>query len=176
MAIKNADERLEDKKKRQKTIIIGAAVFLALIILAAVFIVLNGGGPGANTATYVAAQVDATGQNVLIPLADISDNSFHFYSYNATGVTIKYFVVKDENDNIHTAFDACDVCYAARKGYRQDGDYAKCNNCGKSFYVSDIGTKNTGGGCWPGNLPHQVQGGNIVISSTDLAGGKHYFA
>lgn len=174
MAGKKVKERLEEKKKRQNMLIIGVLAVLALIILASGYILLNG-GQNVNPATYNESRLDAGGQNVLIPLSNITDNLFHFYSYDSGGTAIKYFVVKDEGGNIHAAFDACDVCYRSKKGYRQSGDYAKCNNCGRTFSVYDIGTKNTGGGCWPGYLSQEVQSGNIVIKKSDLEGGKHYF-
>jgi uncharacterized membrane protein len=174
--VKTARERLEEKKKQQKkTVYLGVAVVLVLVVLAAGYVLLNGGQGANDPALYNQSGTDASGQNVVIPLSDITDTNFHFYSYDSGGVGIKYFIVKDSSGNIHTAFDACDVCYAAKKGYRQVGDVAKCNNCGKTFAVSGIGTQNVGGGCWPGYLPHEVRGSDVVLKSTDLANGKHYF-
>jgi len=174
--VKNARERLEEKKKQQKKIVyMGVAVALVLVVLAACYVLLNGGQGANDPALYNQTGTDAGGQNVIIPLSDITDTNFHYYSYDAGGVGIKYFVVKDSGGKVHTAFDACDACYAAKKGYRQSGDYAKCNNCGKTFAIADIGTMNTAGGCWPGYLPHEIRGSDIVLKSTDLANGKHYF-
>lgn len=176
MAGKKADERLGDKKKKQQMMIFGVLGGLGLlIVLAAGFVLLNGGQAAGNPAVFNASPMDADGQNVAIPASDIGDTAFHFYSYNSGGTEIKYFVVKDKNGELHTAFDACDVCYRAQKGYMQAGDYAKCNNCGKSFSISDIGTKNKAGGCWPGYLPHQIRGDSIVIKTSDLEGGKYRF-
>jgi uncharacterized membrane protein len=172
---KNAQERLDEKKKKQKTIYTYAVAGLVVLALAAGFILLNGGQGSGNTAMYNQSQTDTSGQSVLIPLTDITDNAFHFYSLNSGGTAIKYFIVKDKSGTIHTAFDACDVCYAAKKGYRQSGDYARCNNCGKTFAVVDIGTRNTAGGCWPGYLPHEIQGDNIVLKNSDLGSGKYRF-
>ncbi|HEY3272785.1 MAG TPA: DUF2318 domain-containing protein [Methanocella sp.] len=174
---KKAQERLDEKKKKQKkTVYMGVAVVLALVVLAVGYILLNGGQSDANDpALYNQSGTDTGGQNVVIPLSDIADTSFHFYSYDSGGVGIKYFIVKDSSGNLHTAFDACDVCYAAKKGYRQVGDVAKCNNCGKTFAVAKIGTENTAGGCWPGYLPNTIEGNNIMIKSTDLESGKYRF-
>lgn len=175
MAGKNVKERLDEKKKRQNTLLIGIAAFIALVIVLAVIFILFNGGQGGEPATYNKSLQDSSGQNVLIPLSDIADNNFHFYSLDLGGTTVKYFIVKDKSGGVHTGFDACDVCYRAKKGYRQDGDYAKCNNCGRTFSISGIGTKNMGGGCWPGYLPSEVQGDNVLIKLSDLEGGKHYF-
>ncbi len=171
-----ANERLEAKKQRQNTIIVGVAAVVVLVLVIAGVLFLFNGGPGEGaTATFGESQLDASGQNVLIPLANITDNSFHFFSYDAGGMAVKYFVVKDKDGTAHTAFDACDVCFRSRKGYRQSGDFAKCNNCGRTFPVYGLGTKNTGGGCWPGYLHHEVQGNNILIKISDLEGGRRYF-
>ena len=176
MAGKSADERIEAKQKKQKTMIAGIAVgAIVIVVLAAGFILLNGGKSDGNTATYNQSETDAGGQNVLIPLAEITDTAFHYYSYNASGTAIKYFVVKDAGGTVHTAFDACDVCYRAKRDTARSGDSAKCNNCGKTFAIADIGTRNTAGGCWPGFLPFAIQGNDIVIKNSDLAGGAHYF-
>ena len=174
---KKAQERLEEKKAQQKkTMYLGVALVLVLIVLAAAYILMSASGQGANDpALYNQSGTDASGQNVVIPLSSITDTNFHFYSFDSGGVSIKYFIVKDASGNIHTAFDACDVCYAAKRGYRQSGDYAKCNNCGKTFAIAGIGTKNTAGGCWPGYLQHTIEGDNIVIKSTDLETGKYRF-
>ncbi len=174
MVAKKANERLEEKKKkRQQLTLVVVIAGAILVILAIGYSLMNGqGGP---TATYNQSRTDAGGLNVLTPLSDITDTDFHFFSYNSSGTAIKYFVVKDKSGNVHTAFDACDVCFRSKKGYHQAGDSAQCNNCGKTFAVNDIGTKNTAGGCWPGYLLHEVQGNNIVIKIPDLEGGKHYF-
>lgn len=177
MASKKADERIESKKKKQQQLIIaGVLGGLVLLVLIAGFTLLKGGQATGSQAQFNASQLDAAGQNVVIPLAAITDTSFHFYAFNSSGTTIKYFVVKDASGNIHTAFDACDVCYRAKKGYHQSGNFAQCNNCGRTFSIGDIGTKNTEGGCWPGYLPSTVQGDSIIIKKSDLESGKYRFA
>jgi len=55
--------------------------------------------------------------------------------------------VKDKFGTVHVAFDACDVCYEAKKGYKQNGDVMLCLNCGKTFSITSIGIDNTVGGC-----------------------------
>jgi len=92
-----------------------------------------------------------------------------FYTFDDNGVNIKYFAVLGSDGKPRTAFDACDVCFNSHKGYRQDGDYMICNNCGNKYAIDGLGTKNTrGGGCWPGYLPHEVKGENIIINIADL--------
>jgi len=112
---------------------------------------------------------------IKIPLSKISANA-EWYEYDSNGVRIKYFVVKDDNGNVKTAFDACDVCYRSKKGYRQEGKDMVCNNCGNHYAISGLGTKNLrGGGCWPGYLSSEVEGDYLIIKKSDLEGGQYRF-
>ncbi len=110
---------------------------------------------------------------ILLDVTEIgSDASWFEYEYE--GDLIRYFVVRDRNGDIKTAFDACDVCYNSKKGYTQDGDYMVCNNCGQRFLISELGRSNTGG-CNPGYLDNFVENDFVHISKSDLERGKRYF-
>ncbi|HIG99257.1 MAG TPA: DUF2318 domain-containing protein [Thermoplasmata archaeon] len=104
---------------------------------------------------------------VRIPLSDISTTAT-FYSYDSNGVTVRYFAVKDAQGAVHVAFDACDVCYEAKKGYKQVGVEMQCLNCGKQFAITSIGSENTAGGCWPSYLDMKMDGNDVVIKIADL--------
>ena len=104
---------------------------------------------------------------IRIPLSDI-ETTATFYGYDSDGVTIRYFAVKDTQGTAHIAFDACDVCYEAKKGYKQVGTEMQCLNCGKQFAITSIGTENTAGGCWPSYLNMRIEGNNVVIQIADL--------
>ena len=96
---------------------------------------------------------------------------------NAGGTKIRYFAVKANDRTIKTGFDECDVCYRAGKGYRQEGEFMVCNNCGNRYPISGLGTENKNpGGCWPGYLPNYIEGDKIIIKQSDLIGGKWRFA
>lgn len=103
-----------------------------------------------------------------IPLSDVTTEA-KWYEYDFDGKKMKFFMVKASDGSIKTAFDACDVCYTEKKGYRQEGDYMICNNCGNRYLIDDLGTKNKKqGGCWPGYLAHTIQGDNILIKESDI--------
>ena len=112
---------------------------------------------------------------IKIPISDIS-TTIKYYTFSDGGVNVRYFVVKGSDGNVHTAFDACEVCYKAKKGYSQIGDSVKCNNCGLTFKINGLGTQNKGKGCWPGYLPHEVKGTDILIKESDLKKGKYMFS
>ena len=74
---------------------------------------------------------------------------------------------------VRAAFDACDVCFGAHKGYRQQGDLMICNNCNQQF--PSVKINEVKGGCNPGPLERTVEGTDLVIRSTDIAAGSGYF-
>ena len=112
--------------------------------------------------------------DITYPVSQFDDGKAKFYTYKtADGVTIKYFVLKSSDGVIRAAFDACDVCWPEGKGYRQQGDFMVCNNCGKRF--ASVNVNVITGGCNPGALTRKVVGTNVVIQPEDLNQGKRYF-
>jgi hypothetical protein len=111
---------------------------------------------------------------VQIPTDDISTDA-KWYPYDSDSVEIRFFAVRSNDNEIHVAFDACDVCYDAKLGYRQDGVKMVCNNCDKSFPIRAIGTENKAGGCWPSYLPMSIDDDNIIIKILDLEEKKYMF-
>ncbi len=111
------------------------------------------------------------GTEIKIPLSEISSQA-SFYEVDG----INFFAVKAVDGSVKTAFDACDICHGARKGYSQQGDVMICNNCGNQYPISGLGTENTlGGGCWPGYLPSKTEGDYLVIRKSDIEKGAYRF-
>jgi uncharacterized membrane protein len=111
---------------------------------------------------------------VSIPLAKVTDGKAHFYKFSDGGKEIAFFLVKGSDGALHSAFDACDVCFQDKKGYVQQGDFMICKNCNKKFAIVRIGPHAIGG-CNPSYLPHKQSAGNIVISINDLKTGARFF-
>ncbi|MDD5286293.1 MAG: DUF2318 domain-containing protein [Desulfuromonadaceae bacterium] len=111
---------------------------------------------------------------VTLPVAKLADGKAHFYKFEDGGKEIAFFAVKASDGSVKTAFDACDACYRSKKGYEQQGDKLKCNNCNQKFAVNRLGPNATGG-CNPGYLPHQLNGGTVSIKASDLKEGARYF-
>lgn len=110
---------------------------------------------------------------VTIPLADISSKA-QFFKFVDGRKEIAFFVVKAADGSVKSAFDACDACYRAKKGYDQQGDKMNCNNCNQKFAINRLGPNATGG-CNPGYLPGSVTGTTLTIKVTDLKAGARYF-
>jgi uncharacterized membrane protein len=111
---------------------------------------------------------------VTVPAAKLADGKAHFYKFEDGGKEITFFAAKAADGSVKTAFDACDSCYKSKKGYEQQGDKMNCKNCNQKFAINRLGP-NTNGGCNPGYLPHQLNGGTVSISVNDLKGGARYF-
>lgn len=110
---------------------------------------------------------------VAIPLKDVDDGKAHYFSYKADGQEVRFFVVKSPDGVIRAAFDACDVCFPAKKGYSQEGDFMVCNNCGRKFHSTRINVVE--GGCNPAPLVREVRDGTLVIKEADILPGGRFF-
>lgn len=110
---------------------------------------------------------------IKIPLGKINDGKAHYFLFDEADKYVKFFVVKSVDGEIRAAFDACDVCFPAKKGYTQDGDFMICNNCGRRFHTSRINVEE--GGCNPAPLKRAVVGDHLVIKVDDMVQGTRFF-
>jgi hypothetical protein len=110
---------------------------------------------------------------VRLPLSTFDDGQAHFYTFVVNGKPIEFFAVKASDGQVRAAFNACDVCFSARRGYLQDGDVMVCQNCGSRFPLDKINFVR--GGCNPSPLTRTVVGDMLVILESDLAQGQQYF-
>lgn len=167
-----ADKRaqFEQPKSRTGLHLALAGVALVAVIAVALVVVMDRGDQGAPAA---AAPVAAGGADVTIPVADLADGQARYYAYDAGGVEVKYFVMKSADGEYRAAFDACDVCFANKKGYTQQGDVMVCNNCGQQFDSTQI--NEVRGGCNPSPIERSVDGQNLVLKTADLQTGVKYF-
>ncbi|NLE22362.1 MAG: DUF2318 domain-containing protein [Actinobacteria bacterium] len=130
-------------------------------------------GRGDQGSTAASSPVAAGGTEVAIPVADLAGGQARHFTYDAGGVEVKYFVMKSSDGEYRAAFDACDVCYANKKGYTQQGDVMVCNNCGQRFDSTQI--NEVRGGCNPSPIERTMDGQNLVLKTTDLQAGAKYF-
>jgi uncharacterized membrane protein len=119
-------------------------------------------------------KVKVDGGVVTVSTAKLTDGKAHFFKLEDGGKEIAFFAVKAADGSYKTAFDACDSCYRAKKGYEQQGDKLNCKNCNQKFAIGRLGPNATGG-CNPGYLPNQLSGNSISIKADDLKAGARYF-
>ena len=159
------------RKKSMKTLAI-LVVVIAVVSIGAYY-VISMGGESQNSKSSETITTDD--DKIRISLSEIS-NSAEFYDYESSnGVTMRFFAVVGSDDNVHVAFDACDVCYDAKKGYKQKSEVMHCINCGREFAINSIGTANTAGGCWPSYIPIELDTENAIIKISDLEEKEYMF-
>jgi len=145
-------------------------IIVGILLVAGVFFVYSG------KLDLVKHEEISSENAVRIPLAEISENA-KWYEQNVGGAEVRFFAVKAGDGTIKTAFDACDVCYSEGRGYRQEGGYMICNNCGNRYLIESLGTENIqGGGCWPGYLPSEIGEENLIIKKPNIEEGKGRFS
>jgi high-affinity iron transporter len=154
-----ARRRLEwERRKRRRWAFASAFTCTAVIlILAAEFAYTR------VAATTEARAIVATGNEVRIPLAEVSDSNLHIYSVDANGTSLRFLVIRKPNGSWGTALDACLICGTA--GYYQDGSNVVCRNCASAIYIPTIGEA---GGCNPVGVPSRTENGALVIDVSAL--------
>ena len=110
---------------------------------------------------------------VRLPVSTFDDGQARWYTYQADGVDVEFFVLKSSDGVIRSAFNACDVCFLEKEGYRQEGDEMICNNCEQRF-PSELINK-VRGGCNPSPLTRTIEDGEVVIRTDDILSGARYF-
>ena len=156
----DAERRLmEAKNRRQRLWMMAAAVASLGVILAltADFIYAQ-----VNAAPPQARPVQAIGDKVRIPVAEVQDGNLHLFTLTANGQSIRFMVIKKPN-GYGTALDACLICGA--EGYRQEGQNVICRHCASAIYIPTIGQK---GGCNPIGFPSEIEGDDIVFDVSSV--------
>ena len=143
----------------------------ALLIFAAAIIYANmsGGDPSAIASAPAAA--DST--SVSFPANLFDDGKARHFEHVDGKHTIRYFILKSSDGIIRAAFDACDVCWRAGKGYYQEGDHMVCRNCGRRFASNLV--NEVKGGCNPAPLNRNLESDKLVIKIKDILEGRQYF-
>jgi uncharacterized membrane protein len=108
------------------------------------------------------------------PVATFEDGKAKYFEYSpAPNQKIRFFVVKSTDGIIRAAFDACEKCFRAQKGYVQQGDFMVCVNCGLKFRTDKV--NEVTGGCNPSALKRTMKDGKVIISVQDVQAGLRYF-
>ena len=108
-----------------------------------------------------------------IPISTINDGKAHHFKVQSdNGTTVTFFVLKSKDGILRAAIDACDVCFRAGLGYRQEQDYMVCENCGQKFASNKINIIR--GGCNPAPLHRWIKGDNLLIHMRDINNNSWY--
>jgi len=156
----------EPEKKNSKVMLI-VCVALAVVVGIGAAFALNQSSDGG----YLT--VKSVNGEVRLDVSKIDDGQAHYFKYATANGEINFFVIKSVDGEMRAAFDACDVCYREKKGYRQEGTMMVCNNCGMKFRSDMINLVK--GGCNPAPLNRRIDGSQLVINDSDIVKGAWYF-
>jgi uncharacterized membrane protein len=177
MSQQSANDKLAAKKaavlgtpqRNRKPLFAGLAV---LVLLAGGAVWYFSAGTSSNPLNATTA-ARVSGDVVSLPAATFDDGKAHYFEHKHGRITIRYFVVKSADGVLRAAFDACDVCWPAGKGYAQDGDFMVCRNCGQRFHSTKV--NEVKGGCNPAPLDRRMENGMLLIRVSDILDGQTYF-
>ena len=96
------------------------------------------------------------------------------YQYKEGGVSIRFFLARDNQGTVRAALDACEACWRADKGYRLQDNAMLCVNCGQKFDLARIGLRS--GGCNPHPIDFRMDGENFTVTAQELLAGSQYFS
>ncbi len=162
---------LETKKKSRLPMLLASGLAVLVIAAVAFFMTRNNGG---ETVAAESPKTDASATSITYPVELFADGKArHFRHKVDDAITIQYFLLKSSDGVIRAAFDACDVCWPAGKGYQQSGDVMVCRNCGRKF--ASVMVNEVKGGCNPAPLNRKVEDGKVVLQINDILSGKQYF-
>lgn len=158
-------------KKRGNLHLLAILICAALLAVGAFYYFFNTG----KESSVVTSQISQDFQvnQITYPVSLFEDGKARHYEYKKEDVTIKYFILKSSDGIIRAAFDACDVCWSAGKGYYQSGDVMVCRNCGRRF--PSVRVNEVKGGCNPAPLYRNIENNKVVIKINDILDGKQYF-
>jgi len=120
--------------------------------------------------------VDLMGGQITIITDTLDDYLAHYYHTELpSGKIVYFFIVKDKNGVYRAAANACQVCFGARMGFRQESDFMVCNTCGNKYPLVKIATEK--GGCNPGPINPNLEdrNGKIFIEQLDLEQVSNFF-
>ena len=164
------DVVLGTKKNRPLPLIV-ALVCAVLIVAGGIYLV--GYDRFATAPVAASSSTENTLSQVTFPASLFEDGKARHFEHVSGNFTVKYFILKSTDGIIRAAFDACDVCWPAGKGYYQEGDYMVCRNCGRRFASARV--NEVKGGCNPAPLNRKVENGKVVIEVKDILDGAQYF-
>ncbi|MCF8079548.1 MAG: DUF2318 domain-containing protein [Desulfobacterales bacterium] len=162
---------LGSEKKNRLALV--ATIVSGLLFAGAIGAYLIQADRDADPSAKVGTRVPVEAGQVVLAADIFDDGEARHYEYQSGGLNIRYFVLKSSDGVIRAAFDACDVCWPAGKGYYQDGDVMVCRNCGKRF--ASVLVNEVKGGCNPAPLDRRIENGRVMIPVAAIEAGSGYF-
>jgi len=158
-----ADERLRrwrQQRERRWMTATATTAFVVLMALAAEHVYAR-----AAAELSPATPVETAGEEIRLPVAQVSDGALHRFSFTRGATTTRFLVIRRPDGSLVAALDACQIC--GPMGYYQEGGNVICKNCAAVIYIPSIGLP---GGCNPIPVGSRVEDGELVIPVGELGG------
>ena len=117
-------------RKSPITIIIVAAVAVAAAAVLSLPLLTGDRNPAPSATESASANPALNDGRITYAVSLFDDGKARHFQYAdaESRTTIGYFILKSTDGVIRAAFDACDVCWRAGKGYYQEGSSMVCLN------------------------------------------------
>ncbi len=158
----------QEKKFRPIHGILLVVAFMAVALAAEHFVT-----GGHNRESYAEVRPDTNGE-VRISVSNLKPSEVRFFHFlNPANQEIHFFIGRDERGELVGAYDANEICYKKKRGYRAEGEWVTCNFCDKSFRLAEVNAG--GGGCKPVPMPVRETNGEVVLEEATILQGWRYF-
>lgn len=129
---------------------------------------------GPTSVPAAATLVSAEGDRVIVPVPQADDVKARFYCYrSANGKSVRFFVARGNDGELHVGLDACGVSYPRCLGFVQSGCDVVCNACGVATCIADVERPRSR--CQPLSLPYRHHGETVLVAVNDLDSATRYF-
>jgi high-affinity iron transporter len=142
-----------------------ASAFVFILLVTAQFIYAKG-----LAQLSPATELIAEGNQLQIPLSQVSDGDLHRFVSKVGGTPVRFFLIRKPDGKIAALFDSCEICGPA--GYYRTSEGVICKNCSAPINTQSLGET---GGCNPVPLRFAENIGAIVIQVADLQEGVRLF-
>ena len=142
---------------------------------------------GARSSVEISPAKGMKSENAIIriPVNDLLDGDLHRFEWvTDDSVHVRFIALRTSPGTFGTAFDACRACYNYGYYFLRDGELI-CSICeapsemSKLAVATDVDPEQSGSmeglGCAPLHLPSRLDGGSILIKTSDLLTNKVFF-
>lgn len=166
----NPAERRKALRREQQERVARRAV--AVAAFAVVAILFTGFISQAQVPARVAGTpLQVVGGAVRLSERGLDDGHPHYFSTEAGGRAVRFFVMKKPDGSLAACLDACEIC--GDLGYFEEAGHLTCRNCTAPINAASLGRT---GGCNPIPIATASPGGALVISESELARGARHFS
>jgi uncharacterized membrane protein len=127
------------------------------------------------SSVWAFTQVAAVNGAITILFEESAGGTAKFFSYTTeAGKQIQFFVTSGSDGQVRVAFDACNACFRAKKGFYQAGSFMVCRNCRMKIAIDSISKRNSLG-CNPVAIDFQQEDSMMNIRVEELEIGSQFF-